>query len=125
MAETYELKDLGDGHFSLSGEASFHTVADILKDSLEMFEDHTMIELDLEQVTKTDSAGLALLLEWTTWANHTVREIHFRNIPEKLTNIARTSDVEELLSVGERWVGFIDERGPVAGETEEGQPESA
>lgn len=110
MSGEFELQDLGDGHFSLSGEMTFHTSADILKQSLELFEDHTMIEVDLSGVTKTDSAGLSLLLEWTTWANHTVREIHFREIPEKLTNIARTSDVEDLLTVGERWVGFIDEK---------------
>ncbi len=90
---------------------TFDTVASILRESTEQFAGHTMLDVDLGGVTRTDSAGLALLLEWITWANHTVREIHFRRIPEKITNIAHTGDVEELLSVGERWVGFIDDRG--------------
>ena len=62
---------------------SFDTVAQILRVSEEMFEEHTRIEVDLFEVTDTDSAGLALLLEWITWANHTVREIRFRRYPGK------------------------------------------
>lgn len=110
MSERYTFRELGEGRFAMDGEMSFGTVAGILRESLDAFADHTMIEVDLAGVTKTDSAGLALLLEWITWANHTVREIHFRNIPEKVTNIAHTSDVEELLTLGERWVGFIEGR---------------
>jgi hypothetical protein len=49
-----------------------------------------------------------LLLEWITWANHTVREIRFVEMPEKIGAIARTTEVEHLLKRGERWAGFID-----------------
>ena len=110
MSATWEFRDLGEGRFAVDGEMTFTTAAAILRESIDYFEDHTMIEVDLGGVTRTDSAGLSLLLEWITWANHTVREIHFRNIPEKIINIAQTSDVEELLTVGERWVGFIEDR---------------
>jgi len=110
VSERWAFRDLGEGRFALEGEMTFATAGAILRESIEHFADHTMLEVDLGGVTRTDSAGLALLLEWITWANHTVREIHFRKIPEKVTNIAQTSDVEDLLSVGERWVGFIEER---------------
>ena len=104
----FTLKDLGDGRFSLSGRMSFNTAGDILRQSEELFEPHTLLEIDLSGITHTDSAGLALLLEWITWANHTVREIRFEGMPEKINAIARTTEVESLLSRGERWVGFID-----------------
>lgn len=73
----YELKDLGEGRFALSGDMTFDTCGRILRESEVPFERHTRIEVDLSGVEKTDSAGLALLLEWITWANHTVREIRF------------------------------------------------
>ena len=57
---------------------------------------------------ETDSAGLALLLEWITWANHTVREIRFIGTPEKIDAIAKTTEVADLLKRGERWAGFIE-----------------
>ena len=104
----FTLEDRGDGCFALAGDMSFDTAGRILKDSEPVFEEHTRIEVDLSGVTKTDSAGLALLLEWITWANHTVREIRFLNTPEKLHAIARTTEVEDLLSRGERWAGFIE-----------------
>jgi phospholipid transport system transporter-binding protein len=107
----FELKDLGEGHFALNGEMTFETAERILLASEEPFEQHTRIEVDLAGVTRSDSAGLALLLEWITWANHTVREIRFLSMPERVLAIARTTEVEQLLKRGERWAGFIEAPG--------------
>ena len=105
---SYRLEDLGEGKFALHGRMSFDTAGAILRDSEELFEHHTLLEVDLSDVTHTDSAGLALLLEWITWANHTVREIRFIGMPEKIDAIAKTTEVDSLLTRGERWVGFIE-----------------
>ena len=104
----YELNELGDGRFTLSGRMSFDTAGDILRESEALFEHHTLLTVDLSGVEHTDSAGLALLLEWITWANHTVREIRFEGMPEKIDAIAKTTEVDSLLRRGERWVGFIE-----------------
>ena len=107
----FELNDLGDGRFELTGEMTFETAERILLASEDPFEQHTRIEVDLAGVTKSDSAGLALLLEWITWANHTVREIRFDSMPERVLAIARTTEVDQLLKRGERWAGFIEAPG--------------
>ncbi|MBT8091768.1 MAG: STAS domain-containing protein [Gammaproteobacteria bacterium] len=104
----FALDNLGDGRFALSGEMNFDTAERILRASESPFEDHTQIDIDLSDVTDSDSAGLALLLEWITWANHTVREIRFHHIPERILAIAKTTEVDGLLSRGERWAGFIE-----------------
>lgn len=104
----YTLEDLGGGRFSLNGRMAFDTAGQILRDSEEPFQEHTRIEVDLSGVEETDSAGLALLLEWITWANHTVREIRFTGMPEKIIAIANTTEVDHLLKRGERWAGFIE-----------------
>ena len=104
----FALHDEGDGRFVLSGEMSFDTAERILRASEGPFDQHTRIEVDLSGVTKADSAGLALLLEWITWANHTVREIRFEGMPERVLAIARTTEVDPLLYRGERWAGFIE-----------------
>lgn len=110
----FELKDLGDGHFSLAGEMTFDTAEEILQASEEPFEAHTRLEIDLTGVSKSDSAGLALLLEWVTWANHTVREIRFSEMPQRVMDIAKTTEVDALLTRGERWAGFIEAPDPQA-----------
>ena len=104
----FTLENFGDGRFALSGEMSFDTAERILKASEEPFEEHTQLEIDLSGVTDTDSAGLALLLEWVTWANHTVREVRFTGMPERVLAIAKTTEVDGLLTRGERWAGFIE-----------------
>ncbi len=105
---SYQLIDRGEGSFALTGSMTFDTVGSILRESEMPFEDHTRIEVDLSGVTDTDSAALALLLEWITWANHTVREIRFVDTPAKIDAIARVTEVEDLLTRGERWAGFIE-----------------
>jgi phospholipid transport system transporter-binding protein len=107
----FKLEDLGEGRFALSGEMTFDTAERILQASEEPFEQHTRIEVDLSGVTRSDSAGLALLLEWITWANHTVREIRYKAMPERVLAIAKTTEVEPLLTRGERWSGFIEAPG--------------
>lgn len=104
----FDLQDAGEGSFLLSGEMTFATAEQILQKSEAPFEAHTSIEVDLTGVTSADSAGLALLLEWVTWANHTVREIRFVGMPERVLAIAKTTEVDGLLTRGERWSGFIE-----------------
>ena len=107
----YALTDLGGGRFSLSGDMTFSTAERILRKSEAPFSEYAQIEVDLSAVEHADSAGLALLLEWITWANHTVREIRFVEIPPRLVAIAETTEVERLLRRGERWAGFIEAPG--------------
>ncbi|MDJ0750940.1 MAG: STAS domain-containing protein [Woeseiaceae bacterium] len=105
--DDFDIKDLGDGRFSITGKMTFKTAEDILRASEEPFEGHSQLEIDLAGITDSDSAGLALLLEWVTWANHSVREIRFKDMPDKILAIARTTEVDQLLTRGERWAGFI------------------
>lgn len=104
----FELKDLGEGRFALEGDMNFETAERILRASETPFDQYTRLEVDLAGVEDADSAGLALLLEWITWANHTVREIRFTSIPDRIIAIARTTEVDPLLYRGERWSGFIE-----------------
>jgi phospholipid transport system transporter-binding protein len=92
-----EFTDLGDGHFALSGDASFQTAETILRASEKVFAGHSNLEVNLAAVEETDSAGLALLLEWISRAANTGSEIRFADIPEKIKAIAVTAEINELL----------------------------
>ncbi|CAN5318768.1 hypothetical protein BH24PSE2_BH24PSE2_00620 [soil metagenome] len=106
----FRFESLGGGGFAIHGDLTFETVTEALEMSRELFEDHSRIEIDLSGVTESDSAGLALLLEWINWAKHYVREVRFHDIPRPLRAIAEISEVEDLLRVGERWTGPIESR---------------
>jgi phospholipid transport system transporter-binding protein len=57
----------------------------------------TAIEVDLNGVDASDSAGLAVLIEWRAWARRNGRALRFGSVPETLRTIARISELEELL----------------------------
>ncbi len=92
-----DLTDLGDGHFALHGDLSFDTVEQILRASKELFKGQTNIEVDLSGVGKTDSAGLALLLEWISWSASSGIDIRFAEMPAKILAIAQTTEVDGWL----------------------------
>jgi phospholipid transport system transporter-binding protein len=58
------------------------------------------LQIDCEGITASDSAGLAVLIEWLAEANRRGRTITFVNIPPGIQAAARISDVESLLGTG-------------------------
>jgi phospholipid transport system transporter-binding protein len=100
-----QLEDLGDGRFAVHGVLGFETVNRVLEASKTLFEEHATLEVDLGDVTRSDSAGLALLIEWVNWAKAYVREISYQNIPQQMRAIAEISEVEWMLKAGARWTG--------------------
>ena len=53
--------------------------------------------IDLAGVTGSDSSGLALLIEWLSVAADAKRKLLYENMPLQLLQLARLSEVEELL----------------------------
>lgn len=53
--------------------------------------------IDLGGVTSSDSSGLALLIEWMSVAKAVAHPLTYENMPVQLHQLARLSDVEELL----------------------------
>jgi ABC-type transporter Mla MlaB component len=49
-------------------------------------------------VPLTDSAGLALLIDWLAEARSRQRTLRYLKVPEALSQLAKLSDVEELIT---------------------------
>jgi phospholipid transport system transporter-binding protein len=58
------------------------------------------LEIDCAGITASDSAGLAVLLDWLRSAKHAGRSLRYSHLPEGLQALARISEVEELLARG-------------------------
>jgi phospholipid transport system transporter-binding protein len=56
------------------------------------------VQFDLECVPLTDSAGLALLIDWLAEARSRQRTLRYLKVPEALSQLAKLSDVEELIT---------------------------
>ena len=96
MAEV-AFESTGKGRFHVSGSLTFTTVGKALVESRELFADQKHIELDLKGVDGTDSAGLALLVEWVGWAHREKRTLMFHHLPAQAHALACISEVDKLL----------------------------
>jgi phospholipid transport system transporter-binding protein len=58
------------------------------------------IEIDCHGITLSDSAGLAVLLEWLSVSKRAGHALRYTQLPEGLAALARISEVEDLLTRG-------------------------
>jgi phospholipid transport system transporter-binding protein len=91
--------DKGNGDWLLEGELDFATVPGVLQHAGADMRGVDGIRVDLKGVTRADSAGLALLVEWLRESERAGVPIRFINIPVQLLSIARVCGLEEILSL--------------------------
>jgi phospholipid transport system transporter-binding protein len=95
--QAFEFEPMNGGRFTVRGVFGFATVSEILERSRTLFDGVPVVKVDFSGVTDADSAGLALLLEWVSWAKSAERELRFFDIPPQIQAVARISEVEEIL----------------------------
>jgi len=96
--EPGSLAAAGPGRFELSGTLGFADAGRLLAEGDAAFGELDRVEVDLARVTRADSAGLALLLEWSVAARDAGRSLRYSNLPPEITSLAGISDVSEVLA---------------------------
>jgi len=87
--------------YHVQGAMTFDSVTSLWHQSEGIFSDDGMLQIDLADVTRTDSGGLALLIEWLREANRRGRRVEFLNLPDQLRALASAANLEEILGVDE------------------------
>ena len=86
-----------EGTIRVHGALTFATVPDLLKESANIIRSASeTITIDLRDVSRTDSAGLALLIEWLRVAESHAR---FVNIPAQLRRLIDVSGLARAFGV--------------------------
>lgn len=89
-----------DGRVRIDGRLTFETVDKaLLERSRDALGGGSDLVIDLAGVAEGDSAGLALMIEWRSWAVGEGRVITFENVPSSLLGIADISDVSPILGL--------------------------
>jgi phospholipid transport system transporter-binding protein len=94
-----DISEPASGRVVVSGELTFATARDARHIGLLVLESSRAerIVIDCGAVTRADSAGLAVLLDWLSWGRRKSRAITLENLPASLVAIARISEVDGLL----------------------------
>jgi phospholipid transport system transporter-binding protein len=100
VSEAASVETTEDGRARVVGSLGFSTVTTLLPAGSDAIRRGQAAVIDLAGVTDSDSAGLALLIEWLSVAHGTGQGLRYDNVPSQLHQLARLSEVEELIAVG-------------------------
>lgn len=90
----------GDGTMTVRGVLSFDTVPEVFaKSAAWVQKSQGAITIDLKNVDRADSAGLALLVEWLQLARRRNRELTFANVPEQVRSLIRVNGLSTALGI--------------------------
>lgn len=87
--------DQGAGVFVIDGDLTFASIDKKTVKSFDFLKSTKQVTIDLSQVACTDSAGLALMIEWIKYAHQHKTQLRFKNIPEQLRNLAKLSGFDK------------------------------
>jgi len=87
----------GEGRYALSGELTFATVPRLWRSGNHGFGDEKSVRLDLQGITRVDSAGIALLIEFTRSVRRAGGDLLLENPSRQLLDIATVSGLDQVL----------------------------
>ena len=97
--ESSRLTQHATGEFQLAGSLNLETVTSVLAQAVIPFKEATEIKVDLSAVSQSDSAGLALLIEWVRIAAAANKPISFYAVPKQMLAIARATGLTDILPI--------------------------
>jgi phospholipid transport system transporter-binding protein len=97
-----ELIDGGTGRIQVRGSLTFGTARRARSEGSRLLSTDraAVIEVDCAEVTTSDSAGLAVLLDWIVLAQRHGCTLHFLHLPGPIQAVAEISDVESYINQG-------------------------
>jgi len=84
--------------YGVNGAMTFDSVTDLWRQSEDMFSAEGVFQIDLAKVTRTDSAGLALMVEWLREASRRGARIEYLNMPEQLLSLVDAANLKDVLA---------------------------
>ena len=93
------ISEIQQGRVTVTGELTFASAREARQLGLLVLEGSRAnpIVIDCGGVTRADSAGLAVLLDWLAWGRRKSRAVSLENLPASLVAIAKISEVDGLL----------------------------
>jgi phospholipid transport system transporter-binding protein len=99
-SRTVEVTLASPNRLAVNGALTFETARSAYEAGLRALRESPSgdtVEVDLSRVTESDSAGLAVLIEWTALARRQGRVLRAMNAPQGILASARIAEVDGIL----------------------------
>ncbi|OAI25776.1 lipid asymmetry maintenance protein MlaB [Methylomonas koyamae] len=90
------LIEQASGYYTLEGSLTFASINKQTPKSFRLLKGMDSMCIDLSHVKATDSAGLALMIEWVRLSRMSRVQLRFENIPDQLLALAKLSGFNEI-----------------------------
>lgn len=96
-----EINKQESGIYAIDGELNMQTVPAVSKQLLELMRqiEGESLTLDLSSVSRSDSAGVALMVEAMQLAKSANLSLHLSNLPQQMKDIAGVSGLLDILPI--------------------------
>ncbi|MGR9036276.1 MAG: STAS domain-containing protein [Gammaproteobacteria bacterium] len=81
----------GGGRIAVSGDMTFASIDKRTAKATAFLASAKEITIDMAGIASTDSAGLALMIEWLKYARSKRVQLRFQHVPEQLMTLAKLS----------------------------------
>lgn len=98
-AARFEIETTGPGRYAIRGVLTFANARRARNEGLSALHasSESDLEIDCSRITQSDSAGLAVMLDWMAIMKREGRPLCFSQVPCLLLAVARISGVEDML----------------------------
>lgn len=98
----FRIVTRADGQLAAEGALTFVTARRAHEQGLQSLSGSVAqaLEVDCRGITSSDSAGLAVLLDWLGTVKRAGRSLRYRQLPPGLVALGRISEVDQLLERG-------------------------
>ena len=85
--------------FQLSGSIVYASVSRLLKEGSSFLESYqeTSVSISCNEVSRVDSAGIALLIEWKRWCNNHDKKCQIIGLPMQAQSLVETYRLQKVL----------------------------
>jgi phospholipid transport system transporter-binding protein len=91
------------GTIHLGGDMNFVSTPGLFRELESKLTDiGSILNIDLTEIDRVDSSGLALLLEWQAMAGNLGHSLHITNAPSSLMRLAKLCEADKLLDISGR-----------------------
>ncbi len=82
----------------VSGDLDVNNVMSIYQQAVQKFSQYKTVIIDFSAVTSSDSAGLALIVEWIKYAKRQEQQIQFMHLSQDILSLADASGLDQLIN---------------------------
>jgi len=87
-----------NNQIQISGELDFYNVMSLYQKSMPQLQKCPELIFDFSAVKSSDSAGLALIIEWIKLSKQLKKSIHFTHLSSDIMSIAKAAGIDGIFN---------------------------